>query len=88
MPGAIATLAMADAGTLLHAPDCYMDKIAIGPGYPKGTIDLDAPADENILQSRQGQGRQAVRDHRDPARPAAPCRHDRGGAQDRRGGER
>jgi fructose-1,6-bisphosphatase II / sedoheptulose-1,7-bisphosphatase len=43
MPGAIATLAMADAGTLLHAPDCYMDKIAIGPGYPKGTIDLDAP---------------------------------------------
>ncbi len=49
MPGAIATLAMADAGTLLHAPDVYMDKIAIGPGYPRGTIDLDAPADENIL---------------------------------------
>src|SRR5579859_7117633 len=46
MPGAIATLAMADAGTLLHAPDCYMDKIAIGPGYPKGTIDLDAPPTE------------------------------------------
>src|SRR5471030_3480242 len=46
MPGAIATLAMADDGGLLHAPDCYMDKIAIGPGYPKGTIDLDAPADE------------------------------------------
>ena len=36
MPGAIATIAMADGGTLLHAPDCYMDKIAIGPGYPKG----------------------------------------------------
>jgi fructose-1,6-bisphosphatase II / sedoheptulose-1,7-bisphosphatase len=50
MPGAIATLAMADAGTLLHAPDCYMDKIAIGPGYPKGTIDLDAPADENVIR--------------------------------------
>src|SRR6478736_8858773 len=48
MPGAIATIAMADAGTLLHAPDCYMQKIAIGPVYPKGTIDLDAPADENI----------------------------------------
>ena len=48
MPGAIATIAMADAGTLLHAPDCYMQKIAIGPGYPKGTIDLDAPAEENI----------------------------------------
>jgi len=43
MPGAIATLAMAEEGTLLHAPDVYMEKIAIGPGYPKGTIDLDAP---------------------------------------------
>src|SRR6202158_5255979 len=56
MPGAIATLAMADAGTLLHAPDCYMEKIAIGPGYPKGTIDLDAPADENILNLAKAKG--------------------------------
>jgi fructose-1,6-bisphosphatase II / sedoheptulose-1,7-bisphosphatase len=56
MPGAIATLAMADAGTLLHAPDCYMDKIAIGPGYPKGTIDLDLPADENIRNLAKAKG--------------------------------
>jgi fructose-1,6-bisphosphatase II / sedoheptulose-1,7-bisphosphatase len=56
MPGAIATLAIADEGTLLHAPDCYMDKIAIGPGYPKGTIDLDAPADENILALAKAKG--------------------------------
>ena len=35
MPGAIATLAMADEGALLHAPDIYMDKIAIGPGTPR-----------------------------------------------------
>ncbi len=56
MPGAIATIAMADGGTLLHAPDCYMQKIAIGPGYPKGTIDLDAPADENILQLAKAKG--------------------------------
>jgi fructose-1,6-bisphosphatase II / sedoheptulose-1,7-bisphosphatase len=56
MPGAIATLAMADAGTLLHAPDCYMDKIAIGPGYPKGTIDLDAPAEENIRNLAKAKG--------------------------------
>src|SRR5207302_1776055 len=56
MPGAIATLAMADAGTLLHAPDCYMDKIAIGPGYPKGTIDLDAPPAENILLLAKAKG--------------------------------
>jgi len=56
MPGSIATIAMADGGTLLHAPDCYMDKIAIGPGYPKGTIDLDAPADENIRNLAKAKG--------------------------------
>src|SRR6059058_4743389 len=56
MPGAIATLAMADAGTLLHAPDCYMQKIGIGPGYPKGTIDLDAPADENVINLAKAKG--------------------------------
>jgi fructose-1,6-bisphosphatase II / sedoheptulose-1,7-bisphosphatase len=56
MPGAIATLAMADAGTLLHAPDCYMQKIAIGPGYPKGTVDLDAPTEENILNLAKAKG--------------------------------
>jgi fructose-1,6-bisphosphatase II / sedoheptulose-1,7-bisphosphatase len=56
MPGSIATLAMADAGTLLHAADVYMDKIAIGPGYPKGVIDLDAPAEENILALAKAKG--------------------------------
>src|SRR5499426_2703384 len=56
MPGAIATVAMADAGTLLHAPDVYMEKIAIGPGYPKGTIDLDAPADQNIVNLARAKG--------------------------------
>ena len=56
MPGAIATIAMANGGTLLHAPDCYMEKIAIGPGYPKGTIDLDAPADANILSLAKAKG--------------------------------
>jgi fructose-1,6-bisphosphatase II / sedoheptulose-1,7-bisphosphatase len=56
MPGAIATLAMAERGTLLHAPDIYMDKIAIGPGYPKGVVDLDAPAEENILNLAKAKG--------------------------------
>ena len=56
MPGAIATLAMADGGTLLHAPDVYMEKIAIGPGYPKGVVDLDAPAEENILNLAKAKG--------------------------------
>jgi fructose-1,6-bisphosphatase II / sedoheptulose-1,7-bisphosphatase len=56
MPGAIATLAIAEHGTMLHAPDIYMDKIAIGPGYPNGVVDLDAPADENILALANAKG--------------------------------
>src|SRR5271170_6036300 len=48
MAGSIATMAMAEGGTLLNAPDVYMEKIAIGPSYPAGVIDLDAPAEENI----------------------------------------
>ena len=56
MPGAIATLAMADEGALLHAPDIYMDKIAIGPGYPKNVVDLDAPGDENIRNLAKAKG--------------------------------
>jgi fructose-1,6-bisphosphatase II / sedoheptulose-1,7-bisphosphatase len=56
MPGAIATLAMADEGALLHAPDIYMDKIAIGPGYPNGVVDLDAPTEENIRNLAKAKG--------------------------------
>src|SRR4026209_2595831 len=56
MPGAIATLAMADAGTLLPAPGCDMDKVGIGPGVPKGTIDLDASADENVILLAKAKG--------------------------------
>src|SRR5256885_11801086 len=48
MPGAIATMAMAEGGTLLNAPDVYMQKIAIGPGYPKGVVELDASPAENV----------------------------------------
>ncbi|MGD0333822.1 MAG: class II fructose-bisphosphatase [Xanthobacteraceae bacterium] len=56
MPGAIATIAMAEEGTLLHAPDIYMDKIAVGPGYPRGVVDLDAPAEENIRNLAKAKG--------------------------------
>jgi fructose-1,6-bisphosphatase II / sedoheptulose-1,7-bisphosphatase len=56
MPGAIATMAMAEAGTLLNAPDVYMEKIAIGPGYPVGMVDLDAPAEENIRALAKAKG--------------------------------
>jgi fructose-1,6-bisphosphatase II / sedoheptulose-1,7-bisphosphatase len=41
-------LAIAERGGLLHAPDVYMEKIAIGPGYPEGIIDLDQSASDNV----------------------------------------
>jgi fructose-1,6-bisphosphatase II / sedoheptulose-1,7-bisphosphatase len=56
MPGAIATMAMAQGGTLLKAPDVYMEKIAIGPGYRPGIVDLDVPADENICALAKAKG--------------------------------
>jgi fructose-1,6-bisphosphatase II / sedoheptulose-1,7-bisphosphatase len=56
MPNALAVLAIAEHGGLLHAPDIYMNKIAIGPGYPPGVVDLDAtPADNlNALAKAKG----------------------------------
>ena len=56
MPGAIATMAMAEGGTLLNAPDVYMEKIAIGPGYPKGVVELDAPSEQNIRNLAKAKG--------------------------------
>jgi fructose-1,6-bisphosphatase II / sedoheptulose-1,7-bisphosphatase len=56
MPGAIAVMAMAEGGTLLNAPDVYMEKIAIGPGYPAGVVDLDASPDANILALAKAKG--------------------------------
>lgn len=47
-PNALAVLAAAEEGCLLNAPDVYMDKIAIGPGYPEGTIDLRKSPTENV----------------------------------------
>jgi fructose-1,6-bisphosphatase II len=46
-PGAITVLAASERGGLLHAPDCYMDKIVVGPSC-KGAVDLDAPVAENL----------------------------------------
>jgi fructose-1,6-bisphosphatase II / sedoheptulose-1,7-bisphosphatase len=61
LPNAIAVMAMAEAGTLLNAPDVYMDKIAVGPGYPEGIIDLDAEPAENILAIAKAKGVQPER---------------------------
>ena len=55
-PNSIAVLAMAEGGTLLNAPDVYMEKIAIGPGYPQGIVDLDAPPVENIEALAKAKG--------------------------------
>ena len=48
MPNALAVVAWAPRGTMLHAPDTYMEKIAIGPGYPKGVVALDASPADNV----------------------------------------
>ena len=56
MPGSIAVMAMARAGSLLNAPDVYMDKIAIGPGYPQGIVDLDMSPEENIRALAKAKG--------------------------------
>ncbi len=47
-PNALAVLAIAEEGGLLNAPDVYMEKLAVGPGYPLGTIDLSRSTGENI----------------------------------------
>ena len=56
MPGSIAVMAMAQAGSLLNAPDVYMDKIAIGPGYPPGVVHINATPEENIRALAKAKG--------------------------------
>jgi fructose-1,6-bisphosphatase II / sedoheptulose-1,7-bisphosphatase len=48
LPNALAVLAVAERSTLLKVPAIYMDKIAIGPGYPDGLVDLDATPADNV----------------------------------------
>ncbi|MET4127729.1 class II fructose-bisphosphatase [Roseovarius sp. MBR-6] len=48
MPNALTVIAMAPRGTLLHAPDTYMDKLAIGPGYPEGVVSLEMGPRERV----------------------------------------
>ena len=56
MPGSIAVMAMAEGGTLLAAPDVYMHKIAVGPGYPPGVVDLDRTPEDNIRALAEAKG--------------------------------
>ncbi len=48
LPNAISVIAVSEKGNLLQAPDTYMEKIAIGPGYPENIIDLDYSVEKNI----------------------------------------
>ena len=48
LPDAISVIAVSEKGNLLQAPDTYMEKIAIGPGYPENIIDLDNSIEDNL----------------------------------------
>jgi fructose-1,6-bisphosphatase II / sedoheptulose-1,7-bisphosphatase len=56
LPNSLAVIAITHKGGLLNAPDVYMDKIAVGPGYAKGVIDLDTPPDEAIRRLAREKG--------------------------------
>jgi fructose-1,6-bisphosphatase II / sedoheptulose-1,7-bisphosphatase len=52
-PNALATIALAERGNFLHAPDIYMEKIAVGGGLPDGVVTLDAPVASNLRNLAQ-----------------------------------
>ncbi len=56
MANALAVLALAPRGELLHAPDTYMDKIATGPGIKPGVVDLDLDPGENVRRLAEAKG--------------------------------
>ena len=55
-PNALAVLAAAEQGCLLNAPDTYMDKLAIGPGYPEGIVSLNNSVTENVTALAEAKG--------------------------------
>jgi len=57
MPGSMATLAFATEGGFLYAPDVYMQKLAVGDSMPEGTIDISAPASQNLTRVAQAKNR-------------------------------
>jgi fructose-1,6-bisphosphatase II / sedoheptulose-1,7-bisphosphatase len=56
MPNALAVLAISAEGGLLHAPDMYMNKIAVGPGYSEGIVDLDRSPKDNLEALAKAKG--------------------------------
>ena len=56
MPNALAVIAMGPRGSMLHAPDVYMEKLAIGPGYQDGLVTLDMTPTERIQRLARAKG--------------------------------
>ncbi|SHI56203.1 fructose-1,6-bisphosphatase II / sedoheptulose-1,7-bisphosphatase [Aureimonas altamirensis DSM 21988] len=56
LPNALTVIAVAAKGSLLNAPDVYMEKIAIGPGYPPGVVSLRRSASENLTALAEAKG--------------------------------
>jgi len=56
MPNALTVISMAPRGTMLHAPDVYMDKLAVGPGYPKDVVSLDMSPRERVEALARAKG--------------------------------
>ncbi len=56
LPNALTVVALAERGKFLHAPDIYMDKIAVAGGLPDDVVDLDAPVGQNLRNLSRARG--------------------------------
>ena len=56
MPNALTVIAMGPRGSMLHAPDVYMDKLAVGPGFPEGVVNLDMSPRERVEALAKAKG--------------------------------
>ena len=56
MPNALAVIAMGPRGSMLHAPDTYMEKLAIGPGFAPGTVTLEMSPAERVAALAKAKG--------------------------------
>ena len=84
MPNALAVIAMGPRGSMLHAPDVYMDKLAVGPGYRDGVVSLDMTPTERVKALARAKG-VADREHHGLRAGAAAARGaDRGDPRHRR----
>ena len=83
-PSALAVVALAEHGNFLHAPDIYMDKIAVGGGLPDGVVDLDAPVGKNLRELAAREEVRGVRPGGLHPRSRPPQGADRQGARGRR----